>query len=260
MEPEIILPSDMWNKINSYLEVEDLAQVDQTNVYIHKITSADYRLYLHKVKLKTEVVRENLEVLWNNPEGNFYVNSEGALKIISSWNLAGRVLKWIFDFNGIITKKVNDAAKLSLEEAFRLIIFKNESLSVETLYWFNSADKYLSTEFFNEFSYFLGDRRWMSPIIKIIGNIYGYRRPNSKTDSVFHNVNHLACKLSHSNQFKSIDKKIFNLFNEENFLDKKERRWPDKRWLRDLKESEYCIKSHDRCHPEDEVNLNFHCS
>ncbi|HET6245237.1 MAG TPA: F-box protein [Bacteroidia bacterium] len=177
-------PVEMLNRINYYLPREDLAQMDQVNKSLHEITSAEYALYLSKVKLSTEVVSANVQILWNYPEGNFDASFNGKLKIIYKWNVLDRLYKWIRNFlwNGEVDQKVKNVAKVTLEEAYRLAVDNKKYLGAKCRGWSRWSDLIFNPSFMHS-------------------DIYP--------------INEIACLLSRSNQFNSIEKKTYDLFKQE---------------------------------------------
>ncbi len=61
-------------------------------------------------------IKNNLQTLWNYTEANLWVDPEQNISVISKWNLLYRVIKVILDFNGGITKKINEAVKETFNE------------------------------------------------------------------------------------------------------------------------------------------------
>lgn len=62
--------------------------------------------------MKSFIITHNTDILWNSTEdANFNVDNEGRLSVISKWNLIGRLVKWVRDWNGDVTAKINEAIK-----------------------------------------------------------------------------------------------------------------------------------------------------
>ncbi len=95
-----------------------------------------------------------------------------------------RFIKWIRNWNGNVTKKVQNAAKVTLEEAYRLAVDNKQYI----------RGRYT-------------DGSW----------IFKASLEYSDRFSDFYPINEVACKLSHSKQFASIDKNTYDLFKKNIF-------------------------------------------
>lgn len=174
------LPEEMWNKIADYLEPKDLGNLDQVDKNFNKLVSENPRgLDLHKKILTGQVAQKNIDKLWNHPEANFDVSSNGSLKIISKRNLIGRFWKWIRNRDGDVTKKVQDAAKSTLKEAYRRAVGNKQ---------------------FYEVAYRDGSR--------VFDVAYNYSDRQT--------IDEFACKLYHSKQFGSLGDDLYKMFQNPN--------------------------------------------
>ena len=67
-----------------------------------------------------DLVKQNATILFNAADRNLTCDGKGEISVISKWNLIGRLIKWMSNRDGSVTKKVCRAAFETLVEIDRL--------------------------------------------------------------------------------------------------------------------------------------------
>lgn len=66
--------------------------------------------------MNTATFNNNLDILWNQPDARLTCDKNDKLSTISSWNVIGRLINWIADRNGSMTRKIQEAAQKTLHQ------------------------------------------------------------------------------------------------------------------------------------------------
>lgn len=116
------MPRELLKEIFSHLDNKGLA----SSACISKLWNDEAEKPQHELSLKVhrlsnDVIKENVQILWNFPEGNLKVDDNGVLCVISSCDIFGRLWKWIQDaYDGRVTTRAQKTAKQTLEGAYHL--------------------------------------------------------------------------------------------------------------------------------------------
>ena len=128
-----LLPEEMVYQVLQNLEVKELVRFGAT-CQRFSLLAKDERLPANFLvpKLSQKVIQDNAVLLFNHPEGDFFVNKEGKLSLIHPMNYLAKWYKRIFQ----LSKAIAAAVEKTFKEIYRLNANSDKSPRGLIYVWF----------------------------------------------------------------------------------------------------------------------------